>query len=660
MPSKNTSWYANVNPHVFFSTVGLIVIFLALVILAPNAFDLLTKQMNQWIIDSFSWFYVLSVAIFLIVLLYIAFSDMGKIKLGPDHSQPKYGNGSWFAMLFTAGMGIGLMFFGVAEPVMHYVSPPVGEGQTISAAQQAMRVTFFHWGLHAWAIYSVVGLALAYFAYRHRLPLKIRSALYPLIGKRIHGPIGHAVDTFATIGTVFGVATTLGFGVTQINSGLNYLFGVEQSAQTQVILIIFVSILASLSVFFGLDKGIKRLSELNLILALILLLFVFFASSSIYLLQTTIQNVGQYVSNLFNMTFNLYAYQPNGWIGGWTIMYWAWWISWSPFVGMFIARVSEGRTIREFIVGVLLIPTGFTLIWMGFMGNAALFSILHEANSSLIGAVQKDSSVALFEFLQSLPWASVTSIIATILVVLFFVTSADSGALVTDYLTAKSDNSPTWQRLFWTVLMAVLAIVLLLVGGLSALQSATIMSALPFTLIMLCICWGLLKALRLDVTKMYALQEARITPRAIQNPRSWQQRLGLIMHYPPSEAEIRHFIDTDVRQAFHSIQTEFQRRALHVSIDELEEGLSLRVDHHHEINFVYQVMANPTVPPSFMPESAEENIDYYQAEVFLREGGQGYDVMEWTKEDLLQDIIDQYERHLHFLSLVRTPEPNRS
>ena len=656
MPSKNPSWFANVNPNVFLSTVVIIGLFLAVVVLAPNSFDLITKQLNQWVTDSFSWFYVLSVAIFLILLIYIALSDMGKIKLGPDHSQPTYSNGSWFAMLFTAGMGIGLMFFGVAEPVMHYVSPPTGEGETIQAAQTAMQVTFFHWGLQAWAIYTVVGLSLAYFAYRHNLPLKIRSALYPIIGRKIYGPIGDAVDTFATIGTVFGVATTLGFGVTQINSGLNYLFGIEQAPSTQVILIIVVSAMASMSVFLGLDKGIKRLSELNLILALTLLLFVFFASSSIYLLQTTIQNAGQYISNLFTMTFNLYAYQPNGWIGGWTIMYWAWWISWSPFVGMFIARVSKGRSIREFIVGVLLIPTGFTLIWMGFMGNAALYSILHESNQALVLAVQRDSSVALFEFLHSLPFSSVMSLLATFLVMLFFVTSADSGALVTDYLTAKSENSPIWQRLFWTVLMAVLAIVLLLVGGLSALQSATMMSALPFTFIMLFICWGLLKALRLDVTKMNALQEARITPRAIQNPRSWQQRLGLIMHYPHNQQEVRDYIDTQVSVAFNQVKKEFKRRQLEVSIQNIQYGMELRVDHQNESNFVYQVVARETVPPSFMAEMTSDEITYYQAEVFLREGGQNYDVMDWTLDDLLQDIIDQYERHLHFLSLIRTSE----
>ncbi|MCE6006000.1 BCCT family transporter [Acinetobacter soli] len=659
MPSKTSSRFANINPNVFVSTIIIIAIFLAIVLLMPDSFEFLTQQLKNWITESFSWFYVLSVALFLIILAFIACSSSGKIKLGPDHSQPDYSNRSWFAMLFTAGMGIGLMFFGIAEPIMHYVSPPSGQPETVMAAQQAMRVTFFHWGLHAWGIYAIVALSLAYFAYRHDLPLKIRSSLYPLIGKKIHGPIGDAVDTFATIGTIFGVATTLGFGVTQIGSGLNYLFGFESTAWSKVILIIVVSAMAGLSVGFGLDKGIKRLAELNLILALVLLAFVFFASQSIYLLQTTVQNTGQYISNLFEMTFNLYAYQPNGWIGGWTIMYWAWWISWSPFVGMFIARVSRGRTIRESIVGVMLIPTGFTLIWMGFMGNAGLYSILHEGNQMLLAAVQRDSSVALFEFLNSLPFAGPMSLLATVLIILFFVTSADSGALVVDYLTAKTDDSPVWQRLFWIVVMAGLSIVLLLAGGLNALQSAIIMSALPFTVIMLFICWGLIKALRIDSTKMQAIQEARTTPRAIQNPRSWQQRLGLIMHYPHAKADVDAFIQGRVKDAFHNLQREFKRRQLMVQIHETDEGLMLKVDHHNEINFIYHVVSRETVPPSFMLQSEQETTDkYFQAEVFLREGGQNYDVMDWTEEDLIQDIIDQYERHLYFLNVMRSQTIN--
>lgn len=644
---------SNINPNVFYGSVAVIGIFLAVVVIAPDAFELLTKQLNNWITTSFSWFYVLSVAIFLGVLVFLACSDAGRIKLGPDHSQPEYSNKSWFALLFTAGMGIGLMFFGVAEPIMHYVSPPVGEGQTIDDARNAMKITFFHWGFHAWGIYAVVGLSLAYFTYRHNLPLKIRSALYPMIGKRIYGRIGDSVDAFATIGTVFGVATTLGFGVTQINSGLNYLVGIPQSATTQIILVIAVSIMAGLSVVLGVDKGIKRLAELNLFLALSLLLFVFLAGPTIYLLQTTLQNLGNYVSSLFEMTFNLYAYQPNGWIGGWTILYWAWWISWSPFVGMFIARVSKGRTIREFIVGVTLIPTGFTIIWMGFMGNAGLHSILHKGHATLLTAVQQDSSVALFEFLNGLPFALISKILATVLVILFFVTSADSGALVTDYLTAKSEDSPAWQRLFWVTLMASLAIILLLVGGLSALQTATMISALPFTMIMLLLCYGLLKALRVDVLKAQALQQARTTPYAIHNPRTWQQRLGLVMHYPHTKQEVEQYIQQTVSPALHAMAQELKQRQLQVTVENIEHGMVLRVDHRNEINFIYQVTARETLPPSFMREQYPDIQEYYQAEVALREGGQNYDLMNWTENDILQDIIDQYERHLYFLNVVR-------
>ncbi|MDR7018050.1 choline BCCT transporter BetT [Acinetobacter sp. 3657] len=655
MHSKTSSWLANVNRNVFFSTVLIIVVFLSFAIIAPDLFENLTAQAKQWITDSFSWFYILCVAIFLVLLVYIACSSSGNIKLGPDHSQPDYSNGSWFAMLFTAGMGVGLMFFGVAEPVMHYVTPPSSDPETVQAAKEAIRITFFHWGVHAWAVYALVGLSLAYFSYRHNLPLKTRSALYPLIGKRIYGRWGDAIDTFATVGTIFGVATSLGFGVLQVNAGLNYLVGIEQSTGTQIGLIIFVSILAALSVFAGLDKGVKRLSELNLILAVILVVFVFLAGPTLHLLRTTVENTGQYLSNLFVMTFNLQAYESTGWIGGWTVFYWSWWIAWSPFVGMFIARVSRGRTIREFILGVILIPTGFTIVWMGFWGNAALFSIMQENNIALMQMVQQDSSVALFEFLNHLPFSAVMSLLAAILVLLFFVTSADSGALVVNYLTAKDENTPAWQRVFWVVLISILTICLLLVGGLSTLQASMLVSALPFAVIMLLMAWGLLKALNLDATKSKMLTEARTTPRAMNNPRSWQQRLGLIMHYPHTEGEVKQYIATQVLKAFEAVQAEFKRRKLSVAIDETEQGLRLRVDHHQEINFEYTVFSSKTTPPSFMLGQGEaDDSEYFQAEVFLREGGQNYDVMDWTQEDLIQDIIDQYERHLYFLNVVRS------
>lgn len=546
VPGQKT-WY-QINPPVFFGSTLFIVLFIGMVLVAPDSFDALTAYIKNWITSSAGWFYILSVAFFLIFVVVLALSSFGRLKLGPDHSKPDYSYGSWYAMLFTAGMGIGLMFFGVAEPVMHFADPPVGDPTTLNAARQAMRITFFHWGLHAWAIYAVVALSLAYFAYRHRLPLQIRSALYPLIGNRIYGPIGHAVDIFAVLGTIFGVATSLGFGVTQVNAGFNYLFGLPQNTTVQISLIVIITAIATLSVGAGLDKGVKRLSELNMVLAVVLMLFVLIAGPTIFLLQTFVQNTGNYLSNLFSMTFNLYAYEESSWIGGWTLFYWGWWIAWSPFVGMFIARVSRGRTVREFILGMLLIPTGFTFMWMTFFGDTAIFLILKQHAVALITDVQADQSVALFKFFEYLPFSSISSLIATILVVMFFVTSADSGSLVVDMLTSgKQQGTPLWQRVFWAVLQGVIAAVLLLAGGLTALQSATIASALPFAVVMLLMCWGLFVAMRLDVLKKESIQDARITPRAgVHAPRSWQQRLHLIMHRPNSLAEVTAFMHDTV------------------------------------------------------------------------------------------------------------------
>lgn len=337
---------STINRPVFYTAAVFILLLVGFAIAVPKTAQALFESIQGWILGNASWFYILVVAIILLSVAFLALSRYGDIKLGPDHSEPDYRNFTWFAMLFSAGMGIGLMFFGVAEPVMHFMAPPVGEGGTATAAREAMKITFFHWGLHAWAIYAVVALTLAFFCYRHGLPLTLRSALYPLIGNRIHGPIGHAVDIFAIIGTVLGVATSLGLGVAQINSGLNHLFGVPVGVTTQIILIIVTCGLATLSVASGLDKGIRIPSEANLVLAAVLLLFVLVAGPTVFLFQTFVQNTGAYLSDIVNKTFNLYAYEPTDWIGGWTLFYWGWWIAWSPFVGLFIARISRGRTIR--------------------------------------------------------------------------------------------------------------------------------------------------------------------------------------------------------------------------------------------------------------------------------------------------------------------------
>ncbi|KRG71667.1 BCCT family transporter [Pseudoxanthomonas dokdonensis] len=651
-------WY-RINAPVFITSAVLVLFFVVLAVVAPQQSEQLFGNVQAWVIDTAGWFYVLAVAGFLVFVVALAFSSMGQLKLGPDHSQPDYSYTSWFAMLFSAGMGIGLMFFGVAEPLMHYATPPVGDPGTVEAARQAMRVTFFHWGMHAWAIYAVVALSLAYFSHRHGLPLTIRSSLYPLIGDRIYGPIGHAVDIFAVLGTVFGVATSLGLGVIQVNSGLHYLFeGIPANNVTlQMVLIAGITALATLSVGLGLDTGIKRVSELNMILAVSLLAFVLVAGPTVYLLQTLVQNTGMYFSNLFEMTFNLYAYKPTGWLGGWTLFYWGWWIAWSPFVGMFIARVSRGRTIREFVVGVLLVPLGFTFMWMTFFGNTALHMVMVDGIHSLADAVAQDSSVALFDFFHHLPFAGITSMIATLLVVTFFVTSADSGALVVDMLTSGGEEeSPLWQRIFWASLEGGIAAALLWAGGLKALQAGTIASALPFSIIMVLMCWGMLRAMRIEVLKRATSRSARVMPIGGPNSSHWKARLETVIAHP-RRAEVMAYLQEQVKPALAEVAAELNRQGMPSRVESGEDGrVWVDVGQGEEADFFYSVHPRAYEPPSFVLQQRRKgkaDDQYYRAEVHLKEGGQGYDVMGWSRQDLINDVLDQYQRHLHFLHVLR-------
>jgi choline/glycine/proline betaine transport protein len=496
--------FANkINPPVFVTVAVLTLLFVLFSAMFTDLASAASGALYNWVTAKAGWFYVLVVTGFLAFVTWLALSRFGSIKLGPDDSTPDYSYAVWFAMLFSAGIGIGLMFFGVAEPVTHLMAPPIGDAQSVEAARQAMRLTLFHWGLHGWAIYAAVALSLGYFAFRHGLPLTIRSSLYPLIGDRIYGPIGHAVDVFAVLGTLFGVATSLGLGVMQINAGLNYLFDVPILIPVQIGLIAMITLIATGSVVLGLNGGIRRLSIVNMVLASSLLMFVLLAGPTALLLKALMQNTGNYTAELLNMTLNLYAYQPNDdWLSAWTLFYWGWWIAWAPFVGMFIARVSRGRRIREFVVGVLLVPLGFTLMWMTFFGNTAIDMIMHQGLGALADSVAVDSSVALFQFLEQLPWSGATSLLATILVVTFFVTSSDSGSLVVDTLTSGgASQTPTWQRIFWAILEGLIAAVLLTAGGLAALQTATVVSALPFAVIMILMCWGLLRALRRELPR---------------------------------------------------------------------------------------------------------------------------------------------------------------
>ena len=653
IPTPNSG---TINPPVFYTSAAIIIALVTFASLAPDTAQSVFGAVQGWIMENVSWFYVLAVALILISIVFMAMSRYGDIKLGPDHSTPDYKNSTWFAMLFSTGMGIGLMFFGVAEPVMHFLTPPVGEPGTVEAAKEAMKLTFFHWGLHAWAIYAIVALVLAFFSYRHNLPLTLRSALYPLIGDRIYGPIGHAIDIFAIIGTVFGIATSLGFGVLQINSGFNYLFDLPVNVTVQVILIIVATALATLSVASGLDKGIRRLSEITLVLAVILMLLVLAFGPTAFLFKSFVQNTGSYLSEIVSKTFNLYAYEPTDWIGGWTLFYWGWWISWSPFVGMFIARISRGRTIRQFITGVLLVPTGFTLAWMTVFGNTAIDMILNQNMTGLADIVSADSSLALFNFLERFPLSSVLSLVAVAMVLLFFVTSADSGSLVIDMLASGGKlNTPVWQRIFWASSTGVVAIALLINGGLQALQTVTIASALPFSVILLTATWGLLRALHVDSTKRMLLQQASVSR---SSNVSWQRRLRNMVSFP-RRAHVNRFLEEVVKPAAEEIATELRKQGLAVEVREGKESrVQFEVQHNAEVNFLYEVRPRAYLQPDFSCNDSGEDCEreerkYFRAEVHLLEGGQDYDIMGWTKDEVIEDILSQYDQHMHFLHVVR-------
>ena len=451
----------------------------------------MVSEVHGWVTETFGWFLILVVAGFLMYTFWLMLGRFNHVVLGPDGCKPDYSFGSWLAMLFSAGMGIGLLFYGVAEPLLHFASPPYGQAETIQAARMAMNVTYFHWGLHAWAIYGLMGLSLAYFHFRKGLPLSLRSVFYPLLKEKIHGPWGHVIDVTAVLGTLFGVATSLGFGAKQVNSGMHDVFGLEISAEVQVGLIAIITLFATASVVMGLDAGIKRLSEFNIICATLFLIFVFLAGPTVWILNNFVQSTGHFLQNAIGTMFYTESYVETGWQASWTVFYWAWWISWSPFVGLFIARISKGRTIREFLASVLIVPSLLSFFWFSTFGGTALYFQMH-GKADFIAMAQHNVPGVLFEFLKHFPLSNIIGILAIIVIVSFFVTSSDSGSFVVDMLASGGNpNPPLSQRIYWAVLEGVIAGALLLGGGLKALQTAAILTALPLAVALVFLCVSL-------------------------------------------------------------------------------------------------------------------------------------------------------------------------
>ncbi|MES0395533.1 choline BCCT transporter BetT, partial [Pseudomonas aeruginosa] len=648
----------------FYGAAILILLFAAVVIGFPQRAGEWLLAAQTWASQTVGWYYLLAMTLYLIFVVVTALSGYGKIKLGADHDEPEFSYLSWAGMLFAAGISITLFFFCVSEPLTHFLQPPQGEAGTQEAARQAMELLFLHWGLHGWGVFALVAMALAYFAYRHNLPLALRSALYPLIGKRINGPIGYTVDCFGIIATVFGLGADMGFGVLQLNSGLDYLYAIPHTHAVQMVLIVLMMGAAISVAVSGVDKGIRILSDINMLLACSLLLFVLFAGPTQHLLNTLVQNVGDYLGHLPGKSFDLYAYGgPSDWLGSWTVFYWAWWIAWAPFVGLFIARISRGRTIREFVFGVLFIPLGFTLAWMSIFGNSALEQALGGASELGREAIEQPS-MALYQMLQNYPWSRAVITVTVLVSFVFFVTSADSGTVVLSTLSAHGgsadDDGPKWLRVFWGSVTALVTGGLLFAGSIDALKSAVVLTSLPFSLILLLMMWGLHKAFYMESQRQRARSHSLAPLMSGNGKRSggWKRRLSQAVHFP-SRDEVYRFMNDVVRPAISEVSEVFREKGLAVDaqLDPGNASLSLEIGHGEQHRFLYQVLMRGYFTPSFaragMGGLHLKNRRYFRAEVHLAEGSQDYDLMGYTKEQIINDMLDQYERHLQFLHLVR-------
>ncbi|GAA1006455.1 MULTISPECIES: choline BCCT transporter BetT [Streptomyces] len=662
-----TAGTGRLKPVVFLGSATVILAISVWAIVTPSgaeaAIGVAVDRISSW----FGWYYFLAATLYLAFVLFIGVSKYGTIRLGPTHYKPDYGLFAWAAMLFAAGIGIDLMFFSVAGPVSHYLAPPEGAPESVEAARQAVVWTLFHYGITGWAMYALMGMTLAYFAFRYRLPLAIRSALYPLIGRRIHGRIGDAVDLAAILGTVFGISVSLGIGVVQLNYGLKVLFGIPQGLAAQIGLIVVAVLMATASVVSGVDRGIRRLSQLNVLLAALLLLYVLIVGEPFRLLNALVQNVGDYISRFPSMTLNTFAYdQPAEWLDAWTLFFWAWWIAWAPFVGLFLARISRGRTLREFIAATLIVPFLFTGLFLSVFGNSALF-LVRDGNTAFGRTAMNAPEQGFYGLLEQYPGALFSAGLATFVGLLLYVTSADSGALVMGNLSADlptpvTDASP-WLRTFWAVATGLLTLAMLIVGGVRALTDATIIMGLPFSFVMFLIMAGLYLALRTERMRTQVLTAtlpASLSGRTPQQgpagARNWRHRLARAMAFPGRRAA-GEFVESVCRPAFREVVQELRAQGVEAEllegVDE-DSGLAhigFRVPVDPSDEFVYQVWPVEVPTPGFAIRSVSAHDTYVRFEVRLAEGNQGYDVMGYTREQLIADSLDQYERHLEFLRL---------
>ncbi len=654
----------SLNKVVFYVSASLILLFSTITILFNEQANYVITAVLNWVSSTFSWYYLLAATLYMVFVIFIACSRYGNIKLGPKHSKPEFSLLSWSAMLFSAGIGIDLMFFSVAEPLSHYINPPVGMGETYAAARQSMVWTMFHYGLTGWCMYALIGMSLAYFSYRYNLPLTIRSALYPIFGKKINGALGHTVDTAAVLGTIFGIATTCGIGVVQLNYGLHVLLGLPENLWVQTLLILVAVIICIISVTSGVNKGLRILSEVNIYVSVGLLIFILLLGNTQFLLNALIQNFGDYLSQFPKLTLESFAFeQPTEWMQSWTLFFWAWWVAWSPFVGLFLARISRGRTIREFVCGTLIIPLLFTMTWLSIFGNSALHSVIFEGNIQLAETVIANPAHGFYDLLAQYPGFPFIASVATITGLLFYVTSADSGALVLGNFTTKfthiDHDSPRWLSIFWSVAIGLLTLAMLMANGITALQNATIIMGLPFSFVIFLVMAGLYKSLRLEDFRQASTSMNAAPVVGNVDIFNWKKRLNRVMHHPGT-TETKRMLDEVCLPAMQAVADELMKRGVEASVEQklLEDELPLYhldiiIHLEQEQNFIYQIWPIRYITPNFSERGKRGKRHYYRLESYLYEGSQGNDLVGYSREQVINDILDKYERHMMFLHINR-------
>ncbi len=616
-----------------------------------------------WISTNVGWVYVLTITLVILFVLWVALSKEGSVRLGPDHSRPQYNLFTWVAMLFAAGVGIDMLFYSVTGPITHFIVPPSVDPRSAEAAQDAVVWTMFHYGIAGWSMYALLGMAMGYFAYRWGMPLSIRAALYPLFGKRVRGVTGDIIDIFALVGTVFGVATSMGIGVVLLNVGFSMLFGLPEGLALQIALVLVAVLMTVAACTSGVDRGIRLVSELNLWAAAAMMLYILVTGQTAFLLNALVENIGRFVLTLPGRTLQTFAYEEDGsaWMAGWTLFFWAFWLAWGPFVGLFLARISRGRTLREFVIAAITAPVLCDFFIVSIFGNSAMRQVL-DGNEDFAQEAMDSPEHGWYALLEMFPGATFLIGLATLSGLLFYLTSANSGAMVMSNFSSSipdpAVDGAKWLRIFWALVTAVLTVAMLVAGGVTTMEYATLIFALPVTIIAYLVMASFSKVLRMERAEREGqrLRRRTVAVHGGQTPeKTWRQRLGRLRSYP-SDRAVAQFAERVVRPALRDVADEFRKLGYEAELTSTPND-ETRIDEHVLVvdmgefrDFHYQVAGVEAPVPMFGGRTAVPGSDvYYRLEVFTQTGSEGYDLMGLTKEQVINDVLDRYEAHLAFL-----------